>query len=228
MDFYYTSFPFGSYIMFSSRRIEIDMDKIVIPDGIEGMAKDLYEKTVKKMVNVYKKIKKETKSFDQARKVLPIGFVSRGFFSFPMQVILGALKEVKRDEDSDRLLPKEIKLISEKLGSFVKQKAEQTFNASMELIYDTNFPHPNLFKRRNFVYEGDEVRVKPLSLEGLPRIESFKKKLEDIRDDGILERVKKAAGLWKEFVQDVHDKFLVEVKLKGSIAVWNDLKRHRQ
>jgi len=226
LDFFFTSFPFGSYMMFSSRRIGVNKENLVIPDSIANSRfKEEYKKICERMVELYKKVEEMTKSKDYARRILPIGFISRGFFNLPLQVILGVIKEIKTDEEKKNpIYPKEIVKIAGLLEKHIKENTNYLTNASFKLAYDTNFPHPNLFKS-DIDFENSEMKIllKENALEEL--IKELKNELKI--EAKPKEKIKKVSEKWKEFVKKVQDKILVEVKTFVSLAAWNDIKRHR-
>jgi thymidylate synthase (FAD) len=227
LDFYFSSFPFGSYLVFSSRRIEVNVENLVVPDSVaDSKFNGEYEKICRKLVELYHRVKEESKSIDRARKILPIGFVSRGFFNFPLQVILGIIKDVREDnQKKDPVIPKEIGEIANHFEKYIKSHANYLANASLKLPYNTNFPHPNLFKG-DVDFQTPEVKIllKDGDFERL--LNEMKNSLETDIDDP-KERVKKISGVWKEFVEKIQDKILLDVKIMGTLSIWNDIKRHR-
>ena len=226
IDFYFSSFPFGSYLVFSSRRIEIKPESMLIPDAIANSEfKDEYEKICKKLVELYNKVKAE-KSIDYARRILPIGFVSRLFFNLPLQVVLGIIKEARKDiKQKDPALPREIIEIANQLESSIRDHMHYLADASLKLSYDTNFPHPNLF-RGDTEFQTPEIKIllKDENFESL--LNEVKNKLDNEKGDG-KESITKSAAVWKEFVEKIQDKILVEAKIVSSLSAWNDIKRHR-
>ncbi len=98
-------------------------------------------------------------------------------------------------------------------------------NASLNLVYNTNYPHPNLFNS-NTDFQRPYTRI-------LLKDENFEKLLNDVKNRLRIEtkdskdRIKKSSRIWKEFVENIQDKILLEVKIKGSLSIWNDIKRHR-
>lgn len=227
IDFYFSSFPFCSCIMFSSRKIEITTENLIVPDAIANSKfKDEYEKICKNLLDLYKEVKEETKSFDQARKLLPIGFSSQGFFNFPLQVVLGIIKEVKEDNQSKNPhLPKEIGEVANILEKHVNSNVNYSVDSSLRLPYNTNFPHPNLFK--------SDTGFSPHKVKTLLKDENFVKSLKEIENelmakiDDPNERIKKFSAIWKRFVEKIQDKILLEAEIVGSLSSWNDIKRHR-
>jgi thymidylate synthase ThyX len=227
IDFYFSSFPFGSYLVFSSRRIEIGPENLVIPDSIENSRfKNEYEEICKRMVDLYHRIEEETNSKDQARRMLPIGFVSKLFFNLPLQAILGIIKEVKEDEKrKDPVLPKEIWEIVKLLEQNIKTNTSYLADALLNLTYNTNYPHPNLFN-------SDTDFQKPYT-KILLKDENFGELLNDVKNnlriktENPKDRIKESSRVWKEFVENIQDKILLEAKITGSLSIWNDIKRHR-
>jgi thymidylate synthase ThyX len=227
VDFYFSSFPFGSYLVFSSRRIEITPETLIIPDAIaDSEFKEDYEKIAKKMVELYKRVNEETGRMDYARRILPIGFVSKLFMSIPLQTIVGIIKEVKEDKQrKTHVLPKELWKISGVLEKEVRKSTPMLAGASMKMLYNTNFPHPNLFKSNiEFMQPSTKVIVRDEKLE--PMMSALSEKLRSLNGDH-KERYTKAAGVWKDFVDDVQDKIVVEANIRGTLSIWNDIKRHR-
>lgn len=227
VDFYFSSFPFGSYLIFSSRRIKINPENLIIPDSIsESVFKDEYERLSTKMVELYHTVNEQTGRMDYARRILPIGFVSKLFLAMPLQTMVGVVKEVKEDQKKkEPLIPKEIHEIA---GIFEKTILENTphlSGASFKLSYNTNFPHPNLFNSDlKFVEPRTEILIKRDGIGSL--VSNIKDNLDNLPDDPKV-RVSKTASVWKNFVENVHDKLLVEADVRGTLSIWNDIKRHR-
>jgi thymidylate synthase ThyX len=227
IDFYFSSFPFGSYLVFSSRRIRIETENLVIPDSIKNSKfKNEYENLCKKMVDLYHRIEDETGNKDYARRVLPIGFISKLFFSLPLQVVLGIIKEVKEDKKrKEPLLPKELWEMSKTLEAQIKKNTNYLADASLNLFYNTNYPHPNLFNS-NTDFQKPYMKI-------LLKDDDFGKMLKDVKDKinretgSPKEKISETSRIWKEFVDNIQDKILLEVKIKGSLSIWNDIKRHR-
>jgi len=234
LDFYFTSFQFGSYMMLSSRRMEIGLENMVVPDSIADSAFIVeYERLCKRMVEIYQKIKEETNNVDYARRILPIGFISRGLFNLPLQVVLGVIKEVR--EDKSAVLPKEIVEISNLLEAQIRNCTSFLAEASLKLPYDTNYPHPNLFKSDvGFQEQAQKTRI-------LLKDENFEKLLDELKfrlklenevggietQDRRKKSIGKAAEIWKDFVEKIQDKILLEADVTSSLSAWNDIKRHR-
>ena len=227
IDFYFSSFPFGSFLIFSSRRIRIETENLVIPDSIENSKfKNEYGDICKKMVDLYHRIEEETGNKDYARRVLPIGFTSKLFFSLPLQVVLGIIKEVKEDKKrKEPLLPNELWEIAKTLERQIKINTSFLTGASLNLTYNTNYPHPNLFNSdTDFQTPCTKILLKD---------ENFGELLNEVKNklkmgvDNPKERIKESPRIWKEFVDNIQDKILLEVKIKGSLSIWNDIKRHR-
>ncbi len=211
LDFYFTSFPFGSYIMLSSRRFGISFKNIVIPDSIlESKFSEKYEKICREMVRFYaEEMKKVGK--DKARKILPIGFVSRGFFNFPLQLLIGSLKEAENEN-----FPREIQLMLAKMERKMK-KIGEIYEAAKSLPYNTTYPHPNLFSEK-------KLKVRKFRLKILNK-EKFK--LPKIKILPEAKKIMENCKLWKGFVDSVENKLTVKVEARVSLAAWNEIKRHR-
>ncbi len=223
-DFYFSSFPFGSYLVFSSRRIEIGPESMIIPDSIaESQFKDEYEKVCKTLIDLYNKVK-EKKGIDYARRILPIGFVSRLFFNLPLQVVLGIIKEAREDNQrKSPTMPKEIVEIANSLEDCIRSRTNYLADASLKLPYDTNFPHPDLFKG-DIEFKTPETKIlsKDEKLEKI--LAETKEKLTALKDSN---NITKSAEIWKEFVEKIQNKILVEANIISSLSAWNDIKRHR-
>lgn len=203
IDFFLTAFPFGSYLMFSSRRIEISMDNIVVPDGIKNSPyKAEYEKTCKELLRVYKNLLK-TSNHDQARNILPLGFSSYGFFSFPAQTLLTCVNECK----TNKSVPEELKIVAKKFENFMADKIPYIFEAA-EKARETSFPFPNIFckheidekEKTEIIYRGNIKRITEL----------FSKNCD-----------------WKSVSEIAQEEILVKAVSSLSIAGWNEVKRHR-
>jgi len=227
IDFYFTSFPFGSYMMLSVRRFEVTPENILVPDSIASSEfAEEYGNICNRLIALYKRVKDETKSFDEARRLLPMGITSQGFFSFPLQALIGIIKEVKEDKERKvHLIPKEIAKIAEIFEEQIKSNTNYSADASLKLPYNTNFTHPNLFKSDiKLDQSGMKILLKDKSLGKM--LSDLKNSLEaDVGDSK--ERIKRNSSIWKDFVDNAQDKILLEADFKSSLSAWNDFKRHR-
>ena len=229
LDFYFSSFPFGSYIISSSRRIVFGPEHLVIPDSIaESEFKDDYEKLCREMIELYHIVKEET-SIDNARRILPIGFVSSGLFAFPLQLILGIIKEVREDDQRKTpTLPKEIGEIAALLEESINEKTNYLANAALKLPYNTNFPHPNLFRNDvEFEKPGVRILLKDENFEELLNILKVKLDKLEVEKKDLKHKINEASEIWKGFIEKAQNKILLEANLLGSLTIWNDIKRHR-
>ncbi len=201
IDLFFTAFPFGSYLMFSSRRIEVTEENIIVPDAVAGTPyeKD-YIRVCEKLLKVYKDLLKI--GHDQARNILPLGFSSYGLFSFPMQTILTAIKECELNHE----IPEEIQLISIFFKEILKEKTPFIFDAS-EKAHFTGYPFPNIFGRHE-IMESPSIDVVHAG---------------DIRR--VIELVSERG--WKEAAEHAQTEILVKCVSTLSIAAWNEIKRHR-
>ena len=148
---------------------------------------------------------------DKARKILPIGFISRGFFNFPLQLLIGSLKEVENEN-----IPKEIQLILAKIERKIK-KIGEVYEAAKSLPYDTTYPHPNLFSEKKL--EVRKFKLKILSKEKFKPV-----KIRILPEE---KKIRKNCKLWKEFVNSVQNNLIVKIETRVSLAAWNEIKRHR-
>ncbi len=200
IDLFLTAFPFGSYLMFSSRRIKIAMHNIIIPDFIERSPyKGEYEKVCRKMLEVYKELLKA--GCDQARNILPLGFSSYGFFSFPAQTLLTCIKECEMNAK----IPEELKIIAKNFKTALKNSVPILFEAA-ERAYETGFPFPNIFGDCK-IDENEKIEVVYCGSIG---------KIFEMKARG-----------WKELAQAAQNEILVSVVSSLSLAAWNEIKRHR-
>jgi len=185
VDLYFSSFPFGSYLIFSSRRIEIGEEDLVLSDELPENA----IKHVLPSLRLYHEM--WGKSKDQARKVLPIGFRSHGFFKYSAEELL----HMGGDH-----VPAEINLIAKKMRNHLKEKSPILHEAAAgrpSLFYH----HPNIFHIKKWKErEGLEARSRIKELH---------------------------QGDWFELSEEVIDLVNVRAVVSGSIAMWNEVKRHR-
>ncbi len=202
IDFFLTAFPYGSYLMFSSRRIEVSMDNIVAPDEIKtcGLAKE-YEKTCKNLLSVYKDLLRS--GHDRARNILPLGFTSYGFFSFPAQTLFTCIYECENNEN----VPEELKIIAEEFKNVLRAKVPAIFK-SAEKAHETGFPFPNIFGD----YEINEKKGVEVVYKG--GVEKIREVFSQTRD-------------WKKVSEIGQSEILVKVVDFISVAAWNEVKRHR-
>lgn len=226
-EFYFSHFPFGSYIISSTRRIVFDERLILIPDEIlHSDFKRDYEELCKELLTIYQKLTKIT-SIDNARKLLPLSIVTNGFYNLPLQTIIGMIREIERNEEK---YPNEIKEISRMIKDFCLTHAKVVTKEGLNIICDTSFNKQNIFNgefcdidKKSSKEENENMKFESIYLrEGLlDIIKNFKYELEDLREFG--EKGKK----WKIFVNRIKDAILVRVASSISLACITDLKRHR-
>ncbi len=203
MDFYFTSFPFGSYLMFSSRRIPVNEKNLLLPFcGNEELEKKV-EKCMQELLSTYRKILVETGKMDYARRILPIGFTSYGFMALPLQTILAAYEECKKYST----IPQELKHIAEQMFASAQSKAKEICEVA-ELAYLTGYPHANIFCGEK-ISEKEEINL------------IYKGNLESVAE--IFEKTKD----WKKVSTTAQSEILLKCVCSLSLAAWNDLKRHR-
>ncbi len=201
MDFYFTSFPFGSYLMFSSRRIAVEEKSLLIPACRDEKLKEKAKVVVEKSLKAYRKILVETRNMDFARRILPIGFSFYGFMELPLQTVLTAWKECENP-----LVPEELKKISEEMAGFERERAKELFE-SAELSGLTGYPHPNIFY-------GQKLR-------GEEKTEIIKGDLKAVAET--FESTKS----WRDTSCVAQTEILLKSTKLLSLAAWNDVKRHR-
>lgn len=224
IDFYFSSFPFASCLVFSSRRIKIEPENLIAPDAIaDSEFSDEYKQVAESMVSLYHRVNEKTGRMDYARRILPIGFVSKMFLDIPLQTMLGIIKETK--VDSKRLLPEEIHRVAAVFEKTIREKTPYLADASLRLKYNTNFSHPNVFSGTGeYGKEGSRIILKDDRL--LEHMEKARSMLYSLSNDPS-ERPEQASSAWKEFVENVQDEIIVKSKVNCSLSVWNDIKRHR-
>ncbi len=207
IDFFFTAFPFGSYLMFSSRRIPVEERSLLVPSEVaNSRLSKRYERVSLRMLRAYRESLREAK-MDFARCLLPLGFSSYGFFSFPLQTLLTAYHESSRLGEN---VPKEIRVACERLSAVAKEHFPMTLS-SAALGGKTGFTFPNVFGESR-VEERRGVKVVYLH-DDLPRVlRKFKRS-----------RTKD----YRKLVSEAHDKILVRVVDEVSLAAWNEIKRHR-
>ncbi len=202
IDYYLTAFPFGSYLMYSSRRIRVSMDNMIVPDSIRrsGYYQD-YRKTLETLLEIYESLL-ERAGFDQARNILPLGFSSYGLFALPMQTIMLAIREA----DTNPYLPTELVALAREFESILEQKAPRML-ASATRAGDTGHPYPDLFGSHEI--PGDWM-VELVSFLPPRELESF--------SPGISH---------KQIASVLQTRILARVSARISLAGWNEVKRHR-
>ncbi|MEM5829048.1 MAG: FAD-dependent thymidylate synthase [Candidatus Aenigmatarchaeota archaeon] len=224
-DFYFSSFPFGSYIISSTRRIVFNEDSILIPEEIlNSEFREDYEKVCKELLSTYQKLTKIT-TVDNARKLLPLSIISNGFFNFTLQTIIGSVKEIERNSEK---YPNEVKIILEMIKEECLRKAREVTNAGLELFYDTSFDKQNIFngelENSDYVDENDEsIRFETIYMRKkfFDKIQEFKDILENLKD------IKEISNSWKDFVKRIREDIIFRVASSLSLACITDLKRHR-
>jgi thymidylate synthase ThyX len=215
-DFYFSNFPFGSYIICSTRRIKFTEDLITIPESIIecGFEKE-YQNVCKKLLDTYQ-ILFEKYGVDIARKLLPLSIKTFGFFSFPLQTIIGIIKDCEKID----IYPKEIIEIGKRIKNFALEKAPLTTNAAEKLIYDNSFSKPNIFNG-DLLSENYNLKKLYSEKEFEELVKQHYEKIEKLKT------TKEKAEEWKRFVTKIKDLVLFSFTDKISLACFTDLKRHR-
>lgn len=193
IDLYGSTFPFGSYLIASSRRMLIDEGDLVLPGGLPAGAKD----SMMPALRVYQRMWEKDK--DQARKVLPLGFHSHGFFKYSAEEIIYMLQET--DEPG---VPRELGLMAREMGRHLREKAPLLHEAAMD--------RPSLFYHHPNIFHTERWRDQ----EGL-----------DVWHDRHLGHELEEGDNWYEVSERAIDRIHARVVSSGSIAMWNELKRHR-
>ncbi|MBR9681500.1 MAG: hypothetical protein GOV00_01740 [Candidatus Altiarchaeota archaeon] len=207
IDHYGTTLPFGSYVFFSSRRIEVTEDTLVRPDNLP----EKLWKSHKGLLSEYHKMWGQGKK-DRARKLLPIGFYSHGIIKYSLEDILQIIEDSKKKH-----MPSEVKLLAERTAEAVKEKAPSLYEAAIERPVSLSYGHPDLFHKTHYRQFGDT--------EG--SLETWTSKhLEDEITNFKNQKVKDPEQ-WKEFALRANDMIMVNAVFPLSISIWNDIKRHR-
>lgn len=192
IDLYGSTFPFGSYLIASSRRMRIDKSDLIIPKALPAGARESMLPALRLYQDMWEKDK------DQARKVLPVGFHSHGFFKYSAEEIIYMLKE-----KGEPGMPRELGLMAGAMGKHLQDKAPMLYEAASDrppLFYH----HPNIFHEKKWTDK-----------EGV-----------SVWHDGHLEEALKADS-WYEAYDRAIDRISARVVGSGSLAMWNELKRHR-
>jgi hypothetical protein len=204
IDFYGSAWPFGSYVIFSSRRIKITPDIAVVPDAIarDGRAKVTYEKAVRSMMDTYHWLMEQGFNIDEARRALPLGFASYGFMSWPLQLLFGMVREAEREE----WMPAELKDMAHRAMALAGEKVPDMVKGLEEMPYDTTYPHRSVFRSpRGVPMTGSKLLLKEIDL-----------------PEGEL-----SPAEWKDFVERAKTRVLAKLELSLSMSAWNDIKRQR-
>ncbi len=200
LDLYGSTFPFGSFIMFSSRRIEVTPDRLIRPKNLPESSWESY----KPLLKIYKEMWDDGVK-DKARKILPLGFYSRGIMKFCAEDILDILNDAENEAS-----PYEIGLIANEMANYFEKKAPLLFNAAKERNISLSYGHPNIFNNKKF---------RPIKNMDYWKGQNFDEIVDEFTSDTKID--------WKNFAFELKDSLFVQKTLKGSIAVWNEVKRHR-
>lgn len=168
---------------------------------------------------MYHRLKDEI-GIDQARKCLPLGFFSYGFLQLPFQTAIGIIKEVKERES---YMPEEIKIFSKKLLEILYNISPSITEASLKLPYNTSYPHTNIFSSTTLEPIKTEIEILNFEAYELKVPERLKRK----PNIASLEDIKELSKEWKMFVDEAKEKIYAKIKMPVSLAVYNELKRHR-
>jgi hypothetical protein len=139
---------------------------------------------------------------DIARKILPVGFYSRGFVKFSAEDLIYSLKETR-----GKSFPRELSIVSGKMCEGFKKAAPKLFDAAVNRESDLSYHHPNIFHNDKF-YDFKKLNVFKSSC--------FDEVLADFKNSD-----------YYTLSGKMIDNVVVQAPLSGSIAVWNEVKRHR-
>lgn len=205
VDFYGTAWPFGSYVIFSSRRIKVTPEIAVIPEAIEknDKARAIYAKASNAMMGIYGDLVKQGFTIDEARRALPMGFASYGLFAWPMQVIFGMVRESRRNN----WMPEELREMARLAMEAAREKVPGMVESTEAMTYDTTYPHRNIFRKPGKIpVTGSEILLKEVDLSQFS---------PDTPAD------------WKLLAEETKSRVVAKLELDLSLAAWNDIKRQR-
>ena len=209
VDLYGTSFPHGTYLISSARRVRFEKDDFVVPDPAMEHS-DLFEENYELLWGVYDRIDRETGKRDHARKILPIGYKTVGDYQYSMEQMVQIIEESSKEGS-----PYEVKLMAGAFERILKKKAPELLEACRKRIFPSNYPHQNVFHVRSHPeLERDEGLW---SADIDPMIMGY---FEDLRKNWTREG-------WNDFVEGVSDLASFKFYLAPSLAIWSDFKRHR-
>ena len=209
VDLYGTSFPHGTYLISSARRVKFEKDDFVVPDpAIEHS--ELFEEAYGALWEIYNKIDRETGKRDHARKILPIGYKTVGDYQYSMEQMVQII-----EESSGEGMPYEMGLMADEFKKILEKKAPELLEACDKRVFPTNYPHQNIFHTRNHPELERGLGLGKFSID--PLIEEYVRKL----------RKNWTRTGWDEFVDGVVDLVDFKFYLNPSLAIWSDFKRHR-
>lgn len=209
VDLYGTSFPHGTYLISSARRVKFDKNDFVVPDPALDV-KEIFEEAYGTLWEVYDKIDRDTGKRDHARKILPIGYKTVGDYQYSLEQMVQII-----EESTGEGMPYEMGLMADEFKKILNKKAPELLEACDKRIFPTNYPHQNIFHTRAHPeLEREqglwESRIDPIITEYLNKLR------EDWTRTG-----------WDDFVDGAVDLVDFKFYLNPSLAIWSDFKRHR-
>ena len=209
VDLYGTSFPHGTYLISSARRVKFETDDFIVPDPALDN-KELFEDAYGALWKVYDKIDRETGKRDHARKILPIGYKTVGDYQYSLEQMVQIIEESKGGG-----MPYEMGLMADAFRKLLEKKAPELLEACDKRIFPTNYPHQNIFHTRNHPELEREHGLGKFNID--PLIEEY---IGELRENWT------RTG-WDEFVDGAVDLVDFKFYLQPSLAIWSDFKRHR-
>ena len=230
-DLFFTSYPFGSYLVMSQRFVESFY--ALIPNKINEKEEEIFRKVYFNQYKTYKKFLEDYKiKREIARRVLGLGFNSHMFLVYPIESINHIRKLV---EINYPYIPEEINLILKIIEKRIYREEE------INKVFENNFfaPHynnrfPNIFYRYNGkvkifdkFYEDIEIIGEFLDERGI--LEEFLRNLDVI--------FKNLPNNWRDYrkysmklgyISSLYpNEYVVRLIFPCSLACFNELKRHR-
>ncbi len=209
MDYYFTAYPFGSYIVLSQRYVPVD--KVVAPESVRRVAEE--------QLKVYKELQEMGIRREEARSVLGMGSTeTQAILVLPLDAVASMLKVYRTHPYIEEVL---------------KQMAETLLSSDVSSIFKAALsspavggPFPNIFGDEK-IDPPDDVRIVSESWSGsYDTVEKYTMLLNQLKRvenwEDLVENAKELAITG----YDPHE-YSVTVEMPVHLSLFNELKRHR-
>lgn len=241
VDSIFTTARFSSSLMPSGRRVGIDVDQIVVPQGIHQNpeAEKLYIETSVANIQTYEKLMERGVEKQHAAKIVQYGHRGGGAMFMPLETLVYFSKLL---ESQFCEMPQEGREIISQLEGFVHEHGLEVVYESRRNAPRTGCPNPDIFHSR--YNEVDDLMqehpgiVDPVlvSIDSIDRSSERDSRIENLIHlrENIFKESGKIKENWRmllreldEIVQDYNNSFSVTTFANSPWRVWGEVKRHR-
>ncbi|MEM4396637.1 MAG: FAD-dependent thymidylate synthase [Candidatus Woesearchaeota archaeon] len=207
LDYYLTSFKFTRALISSTRRINYNYDDFALPDSIiNSKYSNDVEYLLKQSYDFYQEMLKQNVERDQARKILPLCFLSQGFVKIPLDLAI----ELTRT----RSKVMELSLVGNSLDNILREISPIIYENKKKLNFSTIYSARNIFQEDNFILNYDDfTKVNDFLISS------------DVRN--FLKEYKINQNYDYHYLSEqLHSKVYVQFSKYISLAIYNEEKRH--